>query len=86
MGSFRHSDAVRNDSEPAFAAEPSSGVSAEDVFLAWLLWLPEGVDVAVAASVEIERLDRAAPLSPRAARLRELMLQVAGQQRSPRMG
>lgn len=49
----------------------------EDVFLAWLLALPEGMDLAQAARREIARLDAAAPLGPGPARLRGLFIEAA---------
>lgn len=56
---------------------PSSQTCPEDVFLAWLLGLPEGTDPAQAALVEIERIDRAAPRGAGPQRLRELMAELA---------
>lgn len=56
---------------------PSSQASPEDVFLVWLMGLPADADVAAAARAEVARLDRAAPLRPGPARLRELMLEAA---------
>lgn len=50
----------------------------EDVFLAWLLSLPDDADVAAAARLEIARLDRKAPLSAGPLRLRQLMEQAVG--------
>lgn len=60
---------------PAVAARPLP--SPEDVFLAWLLALPLGADIAAAARIEIERLTRAEPLPPGPARLRDLFEQAA---------
>ena len=54
----------------------SSLPSPEDVFLAWLLSLAAGADIAAAARIEIERLERAGPLSPGPARLKSLMEQA----------
>lgn len=48
--------------------------SPEDVFVAWRLWLPDGVDLAAAAEGEIARIDRHAPLSPELRRLRALLV------------
>lgn len=48
----------------------------EDILIAWLLWLPRDADIAVAATAEIERIDRGKPLSPGPSRLRELLLQL----------
>lgn len=49
----------------------------EDILIAWLLWLPRDADIAAAAAVEIERIDRGRPLPPGPSRLRELLLQLA---------
>jgi hypothetical protein len=51
--------------------------SPEDIFLAWLLSLPDGVDPSDAAAAEIVRLDRAPLRSPRRKRLRELFVAAA---------
>jgi hypothetical protein len=51
--------------------------SPEDIFLAWLLSLPDGVDPSDAAVAEIVRLDRARFRSPRRKRLRELFVAAA---------
>lgn len=56
---------------------PSARTSPEDVFLIWLLGLPEGADPAEAALAEIARLDAAAPLAAGPRRLRELMMELA---------
>ena len=50
--------------------------SPEDVFIAWLLWLPDGVDLPEAALQEVARLDRRPALPPGAERLRDLLLAV----------
>ncbi len=50
--------------------------SPEDVFIAWLLWLPDGADLPEAALQEVARLDRRPALSPGAKRLRDLLLAV----------
>ncbi len=52
-------------------------VSPEEIFLAWLLSLPDGVDPSDAAAAEIVRLDRARLRSPRGRRLRELFVAAA---------
>jgi hypothetical protein len=49
----------------------------EEIFLAWLLNLPDGVDVSRAAAAEIVRLDRARLRSARGRRLRELFAAAA---------
>lgn len=56
---------------------PAPQTRPEDVFLAWLLALPDGADAAEAARREIARLDRAAPLAPGLERLRQLMIELA---------
>lgn len=49
--------------------------SPEEIFLAWLLSLPDGVDASCAAAAEIARLDRAR--SVRGKRLRQLFVAAA---------
>lgn len=61
----------------AAASWPTAQTKPEDVFLAWLLGLPDGTDPAQAARAEIARLDRAAPLAAGPRRLRELMAELA---------
>jgi hypothetical protein len=51
--------------------------SPEDIFLAWLLSLPDGVEAADAAAAEVVRLDRAQLRSRRGKRLRELFVAAA---------
>jgi len=51
--------------------------SPEEIFLAWLLSLPDSVDATDAAAEEVVRLDRLRPHSPGARRLRELFLAAA---------
>jgi hypothetical protein len=51
--------------------------SPEDIFLAWLISLPDGVDPCEAAAAEIMRLDRVRLRSPRRKRLRELFAAAA---------
>lgn len=63
----------------------SSPPSPEDVFLAWLMALPLDADIAVAARIEIERLDRAGPLSSGPARLKSLMEQAVATAADPRL-
>ena len=77
MGSVARPGTFLDGDRPSEPPRPSARTSPEDVFLLWLLQLPEGVDVAEAARIEIARLDRAAPLSPGPARLRELMAEAA---------
>jgi hypothetical protein len=57
---------------PALRAGQGRLPAPEDVFLAWLLGLPNDADVALAAHHEIARLDAAAPLPAGPKRLREL--------------
>ena len=66
---------ARDGSRPA-PRWPSARTSPEDVFLVWLLGLPDGTDPARAARAEIARLDRAAPLAAGPRRLRELMVEL----------
>lgn len=61
----------------------SSPPSPEDVFLAWLMALPLDADIVVAARIEIERLDRAGPLSSGLARLKSLMEQAVATAADP---
>jgi hypothetical protein len=51
--------------------------SPEEVFLAWLLSLPDGVDITSAATAEIVRIDRVRLRSTRGKRLRELFVAAA---------
>jgi len=51
--------------------------SPEQLFLVWLLGLPDGVDPADAASEEVMRLDRIGPLPPPATKLRDIFLAAA---------
>jgi hypothetical protein len=44
-----------------------------DIFLAWLLWLPDDADPAIAARVEIDRIDRLAGATATAVELRDLL-------------
>ena len=61
----------------AASSQRRSPPSPEDVFIAWLLWLPDGVDLPEAALQEIAKLDHRAALPPGAKRLRDLLLAVA---------
>lgn len=76
MGSVARHGPFSTREQPSEPSWPSPQTRPEDVFLLWLLQLPEGTDVAEAARKEITRMDRNAPLSPRAARLRELMAEA----------
>lgn len=49
----------------------------EDVFLAWLLALPDILDVATAARREVARLDAAGEMGPGPARLKRLLVEAA---------
>jgi hypothetical protein len=51
--------------------------SPEEIFLAWLLSLPVGVDAPSAAATEVERLDRVRLRSAHGKRLRELFVAAA---------
>lgn len=51
---------------------PSPRTEPEDVFLVWLLGLPEGADPAEAARIEIARIDAAGLADDRLHRLRAL--------------
>ena len=77
MGSLARRETFPHNNNRSGKSRISAGTSPEDVFLFWLLLLPEGTDIAEAARDEIARLDRAAPLPPGPARLRELMAQTA---------
>jgi hypothetical protein len=50
-----------------------STAQALDIFLAWLLWLPDEADFAAAARTEIDRIDRLAGADATAAELRGLL-------------
>lgn len=50
----------------------------EDVFMAWLVRLPPGADVARAALAEIARIDGAALSHAGVSQLRDLFAQAAG--------
>ena len=53
---------------------PDGGASpALDIFLTWLLWLPDEADPAIAARTEIDRIDRLAGANATAAELRDLL-------------
>ena len=49
----------------------------EDVFLVWLLDLPDGADLAAAARSEIARIDRSTLRNAKLARLRDLFVEAA---------
>jgi hypothetical protein len=50
--------------------------TSEEIFLAWFLNLPDGVNVADAARIEIARIDDAASPCAQVARLRSLLHQA----------
>ena len=54
----------------------ASSSSSEDLFLSWLMRLPEGADVARAARAEIARLDATEPTTS-LLRLRNLLVQAS---------
>lgn len=56
---------------------PSPRTEPEDVFLVWLLGLPEGADPAEAARVEIARIDAAGLAQEKLRRLRALFSALA---------
>lgn len=75
MGSFpTHADL----NKPTSPRPPLAQASPEEVFLAWLIALPEGEGVAVAARKQIRRLDEATTVSPPLRRLRALLEEAAG--------
>ena len=49
----------------------------EDMFLAWFFGLPEDTDVAAAARIEIDRIDRSALHCEQTARLRTMLVQAS---------
>ena len=77
MASSMHHTATEGREERAAVSWPSAQASPEDVFMIWLLRLPDGTDVAEAARDVIARLDRAAPLAPGPLRLRALLEEAA---------
>nr|WP_295468489.1 hypothetical protein [Mesorhizobium sp.] len=46
---------------------------AHDIFLAWLLWLPDGLDRIEAARSEIDKIDRCGETNPTTRELRRLL-------------
>ena len=76
MGSIARHRTLPAREHPPGPSWPLAQARPEDVFLLWLLQLPEGADIAEAARKEIVRLDGAAPLAPGPARLRELMAEA----------
>jgi len=78
MGS--HRDLAAPTASPDFRAEPRS--EAHDILMAWLLWLPDAIDVAAAAKAEICKIDRSRTTDGTALRLRGL-LDALAQSRRP---
>jgi hypothetical protein len=66
-----------SDNALASIRQTDSPASPEEIFLAWLLSLPDGVDAPEAAAAEIVRLDRARVRSRARERLRELFVAAA---------
>lgn len=60
---------------------PLALASPEDVFLAWLVALPEDADIAAAARAQIARIDRVVPASAPLRRLRALFEEAAANPR-----
>jgi hypothetical protein len=57
--------------------------SPEEAFMAWLLWLPAGADIAACARVEVARIDGADVEDARRSRLRALFVEAAGRAGRP---
>jgi hypothetical protein len=72
-----HAD-LNKPTSPISPRPPLAQASPEEVFLAWLVALPESVDVAAAARKQITRLDEAVAVSPPLRRLRALLEEAAG--------
>lgn len=77
MGSFPTHAELDASALPISPRPPLAQASPEEVFLAWLVALPEGVDVAAAARQQITRLDEAVAVSPPLRRLRALLEEAA---------
>jgi hypothetical protein len=78
MGSSPIHAGLDRSTSPISPRPPLAQASPEQVFLAWLIALPEGEDVAVAARKQIRRLDEATAVSPPLRRLRALLEEAAG--------
>ncbi len=74
MGTFRP-QASSLSMERATPRGPHS--EALDIVLAWLVWLPESCDVAVAARAEIARIDKSRESSATLEVLRSLFVDLA---------
>ena len=66
-----------SDNALALMHQAKDPASPEEVFLAWLLNLPDSVNASDAAATEVVRLDRARLGSRRGKRLRELFVAAA---------
>lgn len=77
MSSHWQSGAIARPADAAASSEDPTLPRPEDIFLAWLMGLPQGADVRMAAAREVARLDRYAQLSAGPGRLRELLLAAA---------
>jgi hypothetical protein len=77
MGSHWQSDAIERSAGSAASVEDPALSCPEEIFLSWLLWLPQGSDIRTAAAREVARLDRRAPLPDDLRRLRALLITAA---------
>jgi hypothetical protein len=66
-----------SDNALALMRQTEGSDSPEDVFLAWLLSLPDDLDPSDAAAQQLVRLDRIRLRSPQGKRLRELFVAAA---------
>jgi hypothetical protein len=78
MASIKQTLTVSPHSDHRFPFELDGLSCAEDVLLAWLLWLPQGVDPGEAALVEIERMPPPERDGPALRQIRNLLLEVSG--------
>ncbi len=79
-GPIHAGEASAEDARPA-ARWPAAQTRPEDVFLAWLVALPEDADIAAAARAQIARIDRVVPASAPLRRLRALFEEAAANPR-----
>ncbi|SFU12913.1 hypothetical protein [Mesorhizobium sp. YR577] len=77
MGSHWQSGAIERSAGSAASVEDLALSCPEEIFLSWLLWLPQGSDIRTAAAREVARLDRRAPLPDDLRRLRALLITAA---------
>jgi hypothetical protein len=77
MASVKQTLPVSPRSDRRLPFEPDGLPCAEDVLLAWLLWLPQGVDPGEAALVEIERMPPPERDGPAQRQIRNLLLEVS---------